>query len=208
MSAKVARLIPLGLLLLLAFTSLKAEETDHVEQTPSRIIAPLFKKGPGYATFGAMSFGQPPFLTAGDANAVINRELISAGLVFLRSTERISGNDISFVLDGYDRKHNIGFKFLSLEDYTEFANIYNEKRKKSPYRMEQDTYILDFRLMSTELLKAAEEQQKMNFVVFYDPCGDTTYDSKLWLAEQVMAFVKWAAKNKLIETPAVENQLE
>jgi hypothetical protein len=197
MFAKVA-----GLFLVIAlfsFGSLAAGEKKSAADSPKPKIAPVFKKGPGYATFGSMSFGQPPFLNAGEAISIINSELISAGLVFGRTAESFAGNDITFILDGYDRRHNVGFKFLSLEDYTKYANIYNEKRKKSPYQMLHGTYALDFRLMATELLKAAKEQDKIHFVVFYDPCADSINDSKLWLAEQVAAFVKWARKNSLID---------
>jgi hypothetical protein len=108
---------------------------------PSR-VAPIFVHGSGRGAFGCIAVSAPVFLTEDEARQVIQQEAKTAGLEFEPGALTLHGVDVPVTelyscfdvdgmrkppapavekrdlpLDGFDRKHNVAFEFVSGQDY-------------------------------------------------------------------------------------------
>lgn len=153
---------------------------------PSR-VAPMFVHGQGTGSFGCMSVSPPVFLSEDEARQVITEEAKRGGISFAEGgktlpsiempatkTESVTRADGSksiswkrglkaqpVELDGFDRKHNVAFEYLSK----------NEAREWLPGEDYLSTAWSCDMISTSKALAAAIEKGKPAgaYGVFYDP---------------------------------------
>ena len=76
-------------------------------------IAPLFVHGEGRGSFGCEAVNPPVFLSEAEARQVIQEEARRAGLEFAPGALTLGRSQ---VMDGFDRKHNVAYGFVSGTD--------------------------------------------------------------------------------------------
>ena len=103
-------------------------------------IAPLFPHGEGRGSFGCLATNPPVFLSEDEARQVIQDEAKKSGIEFVadaftvakvtvpltdpywcppqvkRPGPAVQRRDV--VLDGFDREHQVGYEFVSRQDFT------------------------------------------------------------------------------------------
>ena len=126
-------------LVLAAQNSASAQQRAAV---PPSHVAPIFVHGSGRGAFGCVASSAPVFLTEDEARQVIQQEARTAGLEFEPGALTLHGVEVPVThlyscigvngelkpaepavekrdlpLDGFDRKHNVAFEFVSGKDY-------------------------------------------------------------------------------------------
>jgi hypothetical protein len=191
----------------------------------------IFEHGEGRGAFGCVAVAPPAFLTEADARQVILEEFAKVGVKFeldkktvpgLRKVEvEVTYKEVKnpkggspyekvrhekdagpLVLDGYDVHHNLGFEYISEEDYFKLGGERDGSTVQS----------YDFKPLATRLSAAAQRDGSVRLGVFYDPMAsvdwhetsDTEYHDppnekgRAQLRAQVRDFITWLKSEKIL----------
>ena len=172
-------------------------------ETASAEVAPLFVHGEGRGAFGCIAVNPPVFLSEAEARQVIVEEAGKAGLKFEPDALTIPGATLpvtnlywcggepgpletrkgKLVLDGFDRKHNVAFEFVSDEDVADWKN-------RHP-RCASSVSVYDVRGAATTLrdgLPSGKDAPQIG--IFYEPASPKGHGAKE-LRAQVRDFIAW-----------------
>jgi len=202
-------------------TAGKNQEDKTKKEKPVPGVAPIFIHGDGRGSFGCVSVAPPAFLSEEEAFDVIYQEAQKYGIIFkekgpvlddvkipetlyyLNANQKVEGSrNGSLELDGYDEGKNIGFEFISREDYKEW-------HVEQEIRSSVDVY--DFLSTAEILAKGMEgKTDDLTIGVFYNPMPrfteeeirdeDSDWEQKQalireqaaeQLREQVRDFLEW-----------------
>ncbi len=196
-------------------------------KTPAPLTR-VFEHGEGRGAFGCVAVAPPAFLTEADARQVILEEFAKVGVRFeldrkvvpgLRQREveltyrekkekgryeevRNEKDAGPLVLDGYDASHNLGFEYISEEDYFKLGGERSGSTVQS----------YDFKPLATRLAADAKRDGSVRLGVFYDPMasveweeeGDGNYKAppnkrgREQLRAQVRDFIAWLKSEKIL----------
>lgn len=193
-------------------TGVVGQKTSQREQTIA--VAPLFIHGSGVGAIGCVVISPPVFISEAEALEIILTELKNAGFQFdtndyivpgLFTRETIEDYDQNmksrqielesrhpFYFDLYDKRHNVGIKFISHDNYFKLGG-------PSSSSSVQDYDFIDIAQKTREILMG---QNKTNAAVFYDPLANVRAFSeedsnearqkgRRELKEQVRSFIYW-----------------
>ena len=183
------------------------------------LIAPVFLHGDGLAAIGGIAMTPTVIMTEDDARRIIEDELNKANIIL--DKKNVTINDVSFdskiinyknnameekvvqankyklCLDGLDSKHNIGYEFVSIRNYSELGGV-NSASTRQEYNLVK---------VAQGVKDKLQKYGKLNAVVFYDPMPvnkksnyndkELRKESEELLREQVKDFVKWLKKEGL-----------
>lgn len=163
-----------------------AIDKDKKQQQQQQPVsaAPIFVHGEGSGAEGCQVMLPPVFISEAEARKIINRELEKEGITIdktdvampdivieqmredyrkvgndYKTFEQPTGNKTTFVLDGYDTKLNLGYEFVSVDDYYDLGGMRSGSTVQS----------YDLKELAEKLGKKLADDGKMNTVVFYDP---------------------------------------
>jgi hypothetical protein len=192
-------------------------------------VAPVFVHGSGEGVTGCIVVSPPAFITEGSARMIIIEELKKEGIEIdiqdlkiedikkdilrdccIAGWEGLTGGD-RWILDGYSKKHNIGFEFVSASDHWELG------MRRSYSTVQPYNFLQAARNMRNKLRLYG----KINAGVFYDPCvsamgteyeGDNYSGRKDYLKQevanqlvaQVHDFIEWLKHENIIDKPSGE----
>ena len=180
------------------------------------LIAPLFRHGDGMASIGGVAMTPTVILSEADARKIIEDELKKSDIVLDKTNVKIDevsfdykmimynknkpeekvveANKYKLILDGLDTKHNIGYKFVTIRNYTELGGV------SSASTLQQYNLVK----VAGEVRDKLKKYGQINAAVFYDPLPvnkGQKYDEKglkkeaeKLLREQVDDFVEWIKK--------------
>ena len=197
-------------------------------------IAPVFVHGDGTGAAGCIVMSPPVFMSEESARKIIENELGKHNISIQTNDKEIedvkikavclsSNSDWNIIdekavglktsdllnkltIDGYNKKYNTGYVFVSIKDY--------DKLTKSQYLSTvTEWYLKNLAYYIRDNLKKAN---KMNAVVFYDPSvliDFSNYDrsqrdkarkkslkeSKKLLRQQVRDFISWGKKEGIFD---------
>jgi hypothetical protein len=183
---------------------------QEIVQKEKVLIAPLFIHGDGIGATGCIVVSPPVFISEADAFEVIVTALEKEGITFdkrnhlLRniysidkyaklSYESEEAKDIKsvekfpFFFDFYSTEYNLGIKFVSKDNYNNFAEMrslaQDEKKlpKKKPvpltiteiYNNYSSVHNFDMITVSQRIRECLREYGDVNAVLFYDPLVET-----------------------------------
>jgi hypothetical protein len=149
-------------------------------------LAGVFEHGEGRGSFGCVAVAPPAFLSEADARQVILEEFARAGVKFqldqkrhptlrerssglaykdgkVTATEKL-GEPV--LLDGWDAAHNLGFEYVSHEDYMKLGG--------QPSMSTVQDY--DFKAVARRLADEAKQDGSMRLGVFYDPMARVEWE--------------------------------
>lgn len=133
----------------LIFSRISVAAEPQTAEHRASPVAPLFVHGQGSGTFGCIAVSPPQFFSEAEARRIIGEEAAIAGLNFLPDALTLTDADVPLTyetkmrwrpdgyslghiypgsvksdlpLDGYDAAHNIGFVFVSGEDFRAWKN--------------------------------------------------------------------------------------
>ena len=169
--------------------------------------------GDGRGVEGCEVVAPPLLLTEEDARQIIEEEFKKENIVFDRKDMPVEGIVFEqqgydyttqaqvvvkskFVLDGFSSAYNLGYEFVSMQDYAIM----------SPVRLNGLLDQIDTKSVAEGLRGMLEKHGRMNAVVFYDPMPEYSYadyqsgkkfheDSIIFLKAQVADFIDWLKKN-------------
>jgi hypothetical protein len=184
--------------------------------------APLFDSGCGYASTGGVAYIAPAFISESDARKIIEDEFKKAGIKFEKHDKAVSevkipqkqlgmnpagktsfadkagGVDYTVSLDGYSSKRNLGYIYVSEEDY----------KKLIPESFCGTLTVWAVKNAALIIRDEMEKYGKINTMVFYDPLGRTNrakprsdispkQEAEQLLRTQVRESIKWMKENKI-----------
>jgi hypothetical protein len=193
-----------------------AKKADPTQPPP--MLSQIFEHGEGRGAFGCVAVSPPAFLTEADARQVIIEEFSKVGVKFELQKHTLPGVVESSrqetwkhtngkveieesakkpggiaVLDGYDPAHQIGFEYISEDDYFRFGGA----------RSNSTVQAYDLKKAASELVKEGAKNGKGTLGVFYDPMVRPNYKNHSeWkagakeqgqaeLRAQVRDFIAW-----------------
>jgi hypothetical protein len=206
---------------------------QHANQESVK-VAPVFVHGDGSGAEGCVVVAPPVFISEEEAREIILDEFKkeSLGLAFNEEKEIAFSSrqiaiscisdkelddypeiDVTIGFDGYDKKKNLAYEYVSVKDYQKFAD---EKNLNYCSVTEFETK------KAAEIIRdEMKKKGETNGVVFYDPItifgrdwNDTTHidepydwekgekmakeEAKKLLVAQVHDFIQWLKKEKLL----------
>ncbi len=191
----------------------------------------IFEHGEGRGAFGCVAVAPPAFLTEADARQVILEEFAKVGVKFELDKKVVPGLrkvdvEVTYkevkdpkggrpyeqvrhekdagplTLDGYDARQNLGFEYISEEDYFKLGGERDGSTVQS----------YDFKPLAEKLSAAAQRDGSVRLGVFYDPMAridwhedrDGNYHEpknekgRAQLRAQVKDFIGWLKNEKIL----------
>lgn len=181
---------------------------NETERSKAAKVAPVFINGEGRGALGCVVISPPVFLSEEEAREIITGELKKENIIFdkidmpveeitfMETFEQydwgaelpLMVKDNALVLDGLDTKHNLGYEYISREDYFPMGGE----------RSNSTVQAFDVKRIAQNARDKLEDYAKINAVVFYDPMEEMVTDSYSEDAyEQAFVSAKQKAAEKL-----------
>jgi hypothetical protein len=154
------------------------------QQKASVSVAPIFVHGGGSGAEGCDAISPPVYISEAEARKFISRELEKENITFdktdveipeivfdktvesyekvgdkYQGLEKPTGEQTTFVLDGFNTKLKLGYEFVSTGDFSDLVGT-------NPSSM---FIFWNLKSLAEEIRAKLNDYGKMNAVVFYDP---------------------------------------
>ena len=212
----------------------EAKKAIKEQKSVNPKTAPVFVHGDGIGATGCIVMSPPVFMSEEEARKIIEDELkthninintndkevkdakikavcLSSNDEWKRIDEKKTGYKPSDLLkkltvDGYNKKYNTGYIFVSCSDYRELIKTRDWSSVSCFYTKNMAFYIRD----------NLKKVNKINLVVFYDPVGSIDFskydfdhideagkkslkESEKLLRQQVRDFISWGKKEGIFD---------
>jgi hypothetical protein len=157
---------------------------EPLEQIALVSVAPIFVHGGGSGAEGCQVMTPPVFISEAEARKIITRELEKEKIEFEKTDIQIpeiaidkmkeeykqvgedyaalkhpTGEQTTLSLDGFNKKYNLGYEFVSVEDFVDLGGVVSNSTVQD----------YDLKSLAEKLRDRLVEHGKMNVGVFYDP---------------------------------------
>ena len=199
------------------------EKNQKTAQKQKVKIAPVFVHGDGTGGVGCVAMSPPVFISEADAKRIIEDELKKSGVEIDKRKYRVEGiqikkehrfmseeqqrkhqanilnslkDQIPVEMDGYNSKYNLGYEYISTEDYDKIV----VKHYMSTARG------WDTKGIAEKVQDTLEKNDKINAVVFYEPLNDVDFSKYDNVTDDISKQIEMSRRDAKKETESLLRQ--
>jgi hypothetical protein len=180
---------------------LQMKTDKKIHKNDSFSVAPLFIHGGGRGATGCVVIAPPVFITEEEARQIISEEMMKENIIISRTNVSIAEIAISkdktmsaqtdkssLTFDGLSDSGNIGYKYVTKENYSGLQVNYNSNISIQNY---------DFLHIAENLREKFPEYSGFTAVVFYDPCTAGKLEHDMTMMTKASRTLRSIRDNKL-----------